>query len=68
MPRVSKVTDRVIKLVFLPALLFGFSPSLAAAQSRAETLQAIVKLKGNERETKLREGARKEGLLQVYTR
>ena len=68
MPRVRNVTDRVIKLVLcLSALLFGFSPSSAAAQSRAETLQAIAKLKGSERETKLREGARKEGNLIWYS-
>jgi hypothetical protein len=40
---------------------------LAAAQNRTETLQAIAKLKGGERETRLREGAPKEGNLIWYS-
>jgi iron(III) transport system substrate-binding protein len=39
----------------------------AAAQTRAQTLQAISKWRGSERETKLREGARKEGGLVWYS-
>ena len=42
-------------------------PSSVFAQSREETLQAISKWHGSERETKLREGARKEGGLVWYS-
>ena len=47
--------------------LFGSSSGLALGQSRSEALQAIAKLKGNEREARLREGARKEGNLIWYS-
>jgi iron(III) transport system substrate-binding protein len=68
MPRVRNVTDQVIKLVlFLLALLLGSVPALASAQGRSETLQAIAKLKGSERDARLREGARKEGNLIWYS-
>ena len=42
-------------------------PRVAPAQTREETLQAISKWRGSERETKLREGARKEGGLVWYS-
>jgi iron(III) transport system substrate-binding protein len=47
--------------------MFGSHSGLAFAQSRSDTLQAIAKLKGNEREAKLRDGARKEGNLIWYS-
>ena len=50
------------------ALVFvTFFPGLTLAQTREETLQAIAKLQGSERETKVREGARKEGGLIWYS-
>jgi iron(III) transport system substrate-binding protein len=45
----------------------SFVPGLVLAQNREETLQAISKLRGSQRETKLREGARKEGGLVWYS-
>lgn len=42
-------------------------PGLSSAETREETLQAISKWRGSERETKLREGARKEGGLVWYS-
>ncbi|HUC98462.1 MAG TPA: hypothetical protein VMR88_08275, partial [Candidatus Polarisedimenticolaceae bacterium] len=54
-------------LVFSIFALFGPPSGLALAQSRSETLQAIAKLKGNEKEARLREGARKEGNLIWYS-
>ncbi|MGE5819712.1 MAG: ABC transporter substrate-binding protein [Deltaproteobacteria bacterium] len=42
-------------------------PRVAPAQTREEMLQAISKWRGSERETKLREGARKEGGLVWYS-
>jgi iron(III) transport system substrate-binding protein len=45
----------------------GAMPAPATAQTRSETLQTIAKLKGNERETRIREGARKEGNLVWYS-
>src|SRR3970040_3081469 len=45
----------------------GLFPRPAPAQTRADTLQAIAKLRGSERETKVREGARKEGRLIWYS-
>ncbi len=50
----------VLVLVFL-------SSGVTSAQTRDETLQAIAKLQGSERETKIREGARKEGGLIWYS-
>jgi iron(III) transport system substrate-binding protein len=47
--------------------LFGSHCGLAFSQSRSETLQAVAKLKGNERQTRLVEGARKEGNLIWYS-
>ncbi len=58
-----KITALVVSILSL----FGSHSGLVLAQSRSETLQAISKLKGNERETKLREGARKEGNLIWYS-
>src|SRR5688572_23616570 len=58
---------RIWVLVVPMCALFGSHFGLALAQSRSETLQAISKLKGNEREAKLREGARKEGNLIWYS-
>jgi len=52
--------------VFL-LLVVGLFPRPAPAQTRADTLQAIAKLRGSERETKVREGARKEGRLIWYS-
>ena len=42
-------------------------PALTLAQSREQTLQTIAKLHGPERETRIREGARKEGNLIWYS-
>ena len=42
-------------------------PAPTLAQTREQTLQAISKLRGPERETKIREGARKEGNLIWYS-
>ena len=50
MPRVKNVTDQVIKLVLFLSTLLSFAPSSAPAQTRNETLQAIAKLKGSERD------------------
>jgi iron(III) transport system substrate-binding protein len=64
------LTRQTCKLSVLAVSLFAlFGPpsGLALAQSRSDTLQAIAKLKGPERETKLREGARKEGNLIWYS-
>jgi iron(III) transport system substrate-binding protein len=54
-------------VIFSFAAIFSSQFGLAAAQNRTETLQAIAKLKGGERETRLREGARKEGNLIWYS-
>ena len=62
-----KQSWKVTVLVVSIFSLFGSHSGLVLAQSRSETLQAISKLKGNERETKLREGARKEGNLIWYS-
>jgi iron(III) transport system substrate-binding protein len=48
-------------------IFFGLTPAPTAAQTREQTLQAISKLHGAERETKVREGARKEGNLIWYS-
>ena len=63
----TKQSWRVKVLALSTFALFSANPELAAAQTRSETLQAIAKLKGNEREAKLREGARKEGNLIWYS-
>ena len=62
-----KQSWKITVLVVSIFSLFGSHPGLVLAQSRSETLQAISKLKGNEREAKLREGARKEGNLIWYS-
>ena len=54
-------------VIFSLAALFNFQARSAVAQSRTETLQAIAKLKGSEREARLRDGARKEGNLVWYS-
>ena len=48
-------------------IFFSLIPALTLAQTREQTLQAISKLHGPERETKIREGARKEGNLIWYS-
>ena len=64
----SRRTNRIAVCfaVFL-LLVGGLLPRPAPAQTRADTLQAIAKLRGSERETKIREGARKEGGLIWYS-
>ncbi|MBI4524565.1 MAG: ABC transporter substrate-binding protein [Deltaproteobacteria bacterium] len=53
--------------LFVQALMqLSFVPA-APAQSRGETLRAIARLRGTERETKLAEGGRKEGNLVWYS-
>jgi iron(III) transport system substrate-binding protein len=58
---------KVINVWAILCLSLGAMPAPATAQTRTETLQAIAKLKGNERETRIREGARKEGNLVWYS-
>ena len=53
--------------VFGLLIFFGVVPALTIAQTREQTLQAISKLHGPEREAKIREGARKEGNLIWYS-
>ena len=53
--------------VFGLLIFFSVVPTLTVAQTREQTLQAISKLHGPERETKVREGARKEGNLIWYS-
>ena len=48
-------------------IFFSLVPALTIAQTREQTLPAISKLHGSERETKIREGARKEGNLIWYS-
>jgi iron(III) transport system substrate-binding protein len=48
-------------------MLIAMLPEVTFAQSREATLQAISKWRGSERETKLREGARREGGLVWYS-
>jgi iron(III) transport system substrate-binding protein len=48
-------------------VFFNLVPAPTLAQTREQTLQAISKLRGPERETKIREGARKEGNLIWYS-
>ncbi len=48
-------------------ICMSFVPGVAPAQSREATLQAISKWRGNERETKLHDGAKKEGGLVWYS-
>jgi len=64
---VTRQPCKLSVLVFSIFALFGAPSGLALAQSRSETLQAIANLKGNEREARLREGARKEGNLIWYS-
>ena len=52
---------------FCLLVFFSLVPALTSAQTRDQTLQAISKLHGPERETKVREGARKEGNLIWYS-
>jgi hypothetical protein len=63
----GKQSWKLAALVVSIFSLFGSHFGLALAQSRSETLQAISKSKGNEREAKLREDARKEGNLIWYS-
>ena len=70
-PKVSQGSVKIVEVaarcaVFL-LLLVSLFPGLTQAQSRQETLRAISRLRGNERETKLTEGARKEGNLIWYS-
>ena len=53
--------------VWAICLYLGAMPAPTTAQTRSETLQAIAKLKGSEREDRVREGARKEGNLVWYS-
>ena len=48
-------------------LLSGLLPGLTLAQTREATFHTIAKLRGGERETRLLEGARKEGGLLWYS-
>jgi iron(III) transport system substrate-binding protein len=48
-------------------VFFNLVPAPTLAQTPEQTLQAISKLRGPERETKIREGARKEGNLIWYS-
>ena len=67
--RLGGQMNRTIKVIAVWAIfcLFAVMPAPATAQTRNETLQAIAKLKGNEREDRIREGARKEGNLVWYS-
>lgn len=62
-----KTTEIGPRLVLGLLTFFSLLPAPTAAQTREQTLQAISKLRGAERETKLREGARKEGNLIWYS-
>src|SRR4029077_7798248 len=52
---------------FCLLIFFSLVPSLAIAQAREQILQTISKLRSPERDTQLREGARKEGTLIWYS-
>ena len=52
---------------FFYLVLVSLVPALTLAETREQSLQAIAKLRGSERETKIREGARKEGNLIWYS-
>jgi iron(III) transport system substrate-binding protein len=55
------------QLIQAGALALGASPLLASAQPTAAATAAIANLAGPERLKRLAEGARKEGLLTIYT-
>jgi iron(III) transport system substrate-binding protein len=62
-----KTTEIGSRIVLALLTFFALLPAPTAAQNREQTLQAIAKLQGAERETKVREGARKEGNLIWYS-
>lgn len=57
----------LVSLISYVLMLVGFLSSFALAQTREATLGSIAKLRGSERETRLLEGARKEGSLVWYS-
>ncbi len=59
--------ERTHRGVFCLLIFFSLVPSLTIAQTREQTFQAISKLRGLERDTQLREWARKEGNLIWYS-
>ncbi|MGE5307066.1 MAG: hypothetical protein ACM3TN_27485, partial [Alphaproteobacteria bacterium] len=59
-----QMTARCAVIFLITAMMLT---GMAFAESREETLRAISKWRGSERETKLRDGARKEGGLVWYS-
>jgi len=59
--------NRFVYCVGLWLLAMSLVPGSALSQTREATLQAISKWRGSERETKLRDGAKKEGGLVWYS-
>ena len=62
-----KPTEVGSRILLCLLTFFALLPAPTAAQNLGQTLQAIAKLQGAERETKVREGARKEGNLIWYS-
>jgi iron(III) transport system substrate-binding protein len=65
----KKTTKKTIarRCALIAVAYLSLLPAAAWGQSREQALQAVSKLRGPERETKVREGARKEGNLVWYS-